>query len=42
MLHYAFDEFLVREFPAVRFERFADDAVVHCATERHAREVLSA
>ena len=42
VLHYAFDEFLVREFPAVRFERFADDAVVHCATERQAREVWAA
>ena len=31
-LHYAFDMFLVREFPTVDFERYADDAVVHCAT----------
>jgi hypothetical protein len=29
----------VREFPAVEFERFADDAVVHCATERQALQV---
>jgi group II intron reverse transcriptase/maturase len=39
VLHYAFDEFLAREFPTVSFERYADDAVVHCATERQAREV---
>jgi RNA-directed DNA polymerase len=41
-MHYAFDMWLEREFPAVTFERFADDAVVHCATERQAREVLAA
>jgi RNA-directed DNA polymerase len=41
-MHYAFDAWLEREFPAVRFERYADDAVVHCATERQAREVLAA
>jgi RNA-directed DNA polymerase len=41
-LHYAFDSWLEREFPAVEFERFADDAVVHCATERQARQVRDA
>jgi RNA-directed DNA polymerase len=41
-MHYAFDKWLEREFPAVEFERYADDAVVHCATERQAREVLAA
>jgi group II intron reverse transcriptase/maturase len=41
-MHYAFDSWLGREFPAVEFERFADDAVVHCATERQAREVWAA
>src|SRR5260370_14806150 len=35
-LHYAFDSWLEREFPAVEFERYAADAVVHCATERQA------
>ena len=30
-LHYAFDTWMARSFPAVRFERYADDAVVHCA-----------
>jgi hypothetical protein len=29
-LHYAFDLWLTREFPGVRFERYVDDAVVHC------------
>lgn len=41
-MHYAFDSYLAREFPAVQFERYADDAVVHCVTERQAREVLAA
>jgi group II intron reverse transcriptase/maturase len=30
-LHYAFDAWMAREFPGVRFERYVDDAVVHCA-----------
>jgi RNA-directed DNA polymerase len=33
---------LVAEFPAVPFERCADDAVIHCVTERQARQVLAA
>jgi group II intron reverse transcriptase/maturase len=41
-MHYAFDLWLEREFPTVEFERFADDAVVHCVTERQAREVWAA
>jgi RNA-directed DNA polymerase len=39
-LHYAVDLWMVREYPAVPFERFADDVVAHCATERQARQVL--
>ncbi|WP_433192228.1 group II intron maturase-specific domain-containing protein [Nocardia sp. CA-107356] len=38
-MHYAFDSWLEREFPTVEFERFTDDAVVHCVTERQARQV---
>jgi RNA-directed DNA polymerase len=41
-MHYAFDMWLAREFPSVEFERYADDAVVHCSTERQARQVLAA
>ncbi|MGB8387986.1 group II intron reverse transcriptase/maturase [Mycobacterium sp.] len=41
-LHYGFDMWMVREFPTVTFERFADDAVVHCVTERQARQVREA
>jgi len=41
-LHYGLDMWLTREFPAVTFERFADDAVIHCVTERQARQVREA
>jgi retron-type reverse transcriptase len=41
-MHYAFDLWLAREFPTVEFERYADDAVIHCVTERQAQEVLAA
>ena len=41
-MHYAFDSWLVREFPSVEFERYADDAVVHCVTERQVSLGVSA
>jgi RNA-directed DNA polymerase len=41
-MHYAFDSWLEREFPTVEFERYADDAVVHCVTERQAHQVWAA
>jgi RNA-directed DNA polymerase len=41
-LHYGFDLWMTREFPGVWFERFADDVVAHCVTERQARQVREA
>jgi RNA-directed DNA polymerase len=41
-LHYGFDRWMGREFPGVQFERFADDVVIHCETERQARLVWAA
>jgi len=41
-LHYAFDVWMQRQFPRVRFERYADDAIVHCGSERQAQAVLEA
>jgi group II intron reverse transcriptase/maturase len=41
-LHYASDAWMAREFPGVRFERYVDDAVVHCVSEAQARKVLAA
>jgi group II intron reverse transcriptase/maturase len=41
-MHYAFDTWIARSYPAVQFERYADDVVVHCVSLRQAREVLAA
>jgi RNA-directed DNA polymerase len=41
-LHYGFDTWMTRQFPGVRFERFADDVVAHCVTERQAHQVREA
>jgi RNA-directed DNA polymerase len=39
-MHYAFDSWMVREFPGCPFERYADDAIVHCTTRPEAEDVL--
>jgi RNA-directed DNA polymerase len=36
-LHYAFDEWMRRNCPSVPFERYADDGIVHCRSERQAQ-----
>jgi group II intron reverse transcriptase/maturase len=41
-LHYAFDAWMAREFPSVRFERYVDDAVVHCVSKTQAIVVARA
>lgn len=41
-MHYAFDAWMQRTLPSVPFERFADDAVVHCRSKRQAESVLVA
>jgi group II intron reverse transcriptase/maturase len=41
-LHYAFDVWMRRTFPSVPFERYADDALVHCRSKREAQAVLDA
>jgi len=41
-LHYAFASWMVREFPGVAFERYVDDAVVHCVSESQAHQVVAA
>jgi RNA-directed DNA polymerase len=41
-LHYAFDMWMARQFPTVPFERYVDDAVVHCTSQQQARLVLAA
>ncbi len=39
--HYVFDRWMARKYPAVPFERYSDDVVVHCVRERQARVVLA-
>jgi len=41
-LHYAFDLWMQRNYPQLRFERYADDGIVHCRTEKQAQEVRAA
>jgi RNA-directed DNA polymerase len=41
-LHYAFDAWMAGRFPTVPFERYADDAVVHCVSQRQAAYVRRA
>jgi RNA-directed DNA polymerase len=35
-LHYAFDVGMQRHFPVIFFERYADDIIVHCKSEKQA------
>lgn len=41
-MHYAFDHWLERRYPNVQFERYADDAIVHCVNEEEAQGMLVA
>src|SRR6202795_4248916 len=41
-LHYAFDMWMVREFPHIPFERYADDAICHCRSAEETRALWSA
>jgi group II intron reverse transcriptase/maturase len=41
-MHYAFDAWMAREYPAVRFERYCDDVVIHCETRQQAEQVRDA
>ncbi len=40
-MHYAFDTWMVRNHPDCPWERFADDAVVHCKSRAQAEAVLA-
>lgn len=39
-LHHAFDEWMSNRYPRILWERYADDIIVHCETERQARFIL--
>jgi len=41
-LHYGFDKWMERNYPENPFERYADDAVVHCKTKEEAQKLKEA
>ena len=41
-LHFSVDQWLEQHYPSVLFVRYADDIVLHCATEKEAQELLTA
>jgi RNA-directed DNA polymerase len=41
-LHYAFDEWMKKNYSKIPFERYADDIVVHCKTEEEACKLKEA
>lgn len=41
-LHYAMDKWLEHKHPGVEFERYADDAIIHCRSKAHAEQTLNA
>jgi RNA-directed DNA polymerase len=41
-LHYALDDWMKRRYPSVPFERYADDAIVHCHSQAQAEELRQA
>jgi RNA-directed DNA polymerase len=40
-MHYAFDTWMDRNHPGCPFERYADDAIVHCGSRHEAEAVLT-
>jgi len=40
-LHFAFDSWFERKHPECRFERYADDIIIHCSTFKEALRVLN-
>ncbi len=41
-MHHAFDDWMKRRFLEVKFERFADDILAHCSSQKQAEKVLEA
>lgn len=38
-LHYTFDKWMERRFPGVKFERYADDIIIHCETQEQSEQI---
>jgi RNA-directed DNA polymerase len=41
-LHYSFDHWMERSFPGVKFERYADDIVIHCRNKEQSEQIEQA
>lgn len=41
-LHHGFDEWMRRNYPEIPFERYADDAILHCQSEYKAKVIMEA
>jgi len=41
-LHYCMDKWLSKEFPQCSFERYMDDAIIHCQTQNEGQTVMKA
>lgn len=41
-MHHAFDDWMRRNHPDIQFERYVDDVVIHCESERQAQFLLQA
>ena len=39
-LHYVLDKWLNKHYPAVKFVRYADDTIIHCASQGQAEKLL--
>ena len=39
-MHYVFDKRITKNYPKVKWCRYADDGLVHCKTEEEAKEIL--
>lgn len=39
-LHHVFDRWMAEKFDTTKFERYADDIIVHCVTEKQAKYIL--
>ena len=40
-LHEAFDKWILKTYPSIEFERYADDIIIHCVSERQAQLMKS-
>lgn len=39
-MHYAFDKWITNEFPMCKWERYADDGIIHCVSKKQAEYIL--